>query len=179
MKFLCFLLFLITNSSFGMNSSYVELAQFRIHPTISVQGQPVTILILPEKFTGDIELKTVIEANFEGTEVSVEDLGNDIWKFSSPVLNDLKSYQLSVRVFIEDKAQTQITRSEIQKLTREIERLKLEIQLETDEDIRERLVFELEEKEGHKNDLQDFLPSLRRYLGEELFQFNVTSGQGL
>src|SRR5690606_4869362 len=99
MKLLFLLLLLISGSSLGSSlgssSNNVELAQFRIHPEEPTQGQPVTILILPEKFTGDIELKTAVEANFEGTAVFVEDLGNDIWKFSSPVLNDLKTYHLS------------------------------------------------------------------------------------
>lgn len=179
MRMLCLLLLFITSSSFGMNREFVELAQFRIHPTVPTLGNSATILILPEKFTGDIALKTVVEVSFEGSEAFVEDLGNDIWKFTSPELTEERDYALTAKIYIEDKVQSQITRKEIQKLTVAIERLKNQILLETDEDIRLRLVFEMEEKEGHKKDLQDFLPHLRRYIGEETFQFSATAGQGL
>lgn len=175
--YLSLLLFLV-NTAVGSSIDNFKLVEFRLYPNNPLVGQNTTVLIIPEKFSGDIELKTIIEATFDGEEISLEYLGQNLWKFSSVILQEAKDYVLITRVSIEDKKQADSLRNEISKLTREVEHLRIKIQLESDEDVRFRLNLEMEGKIADRQDLQDFLPSFRRFIGEEIFKFAVTAGQG-
>lgn len=173
-----FLFLLLSTTAFGMNEVSVKLADFRIHPSAPVVGDEVTVLIIPEKFTGDIELNSYVEGSFESEDVYIEKLNKDVWKFNSVALEEARDYTLTARIFIEDKLQSEITRKEIEKLTREIARLTAQIRMESDPIVLERLTAEKENKEADRDELLNFLSSLRRFVGEEIFRFTVTAGKG-
>lgn len=175
MRFFCLLFLLLTINAFGF-SDYTKLADFRIYPLSPVVGQEVTVLILPEKFTGDIELASYIEGQFEGENVHFERLNDDIWKFNSLALTEPGTYSLKARIYIEDKAQSEIARKEIGILTVEIARLDVLITRESDPTMREALILERVTKEAKKEELVTSLSSLRKFLGDETFNFTVTAG---
>lgn len=172
-------LFLILGASFAHSNvdSNGKLARIKLLEGSATQNQKVSVLVYPERFTGDIPLDTIVKAKFESQVVSLERFGDSLWRFKTPVLSVVKSYVFIAEIYIEDKKQADITRTEIQKLSEDIAHIDFEIQHTADPVILQQLMNERDQKVEDRTDLTNLIDQLRRFVGTESFSFFPVNSQ--
>lgn len=178
LKVLFSLLFVLTTGFVhSKNDSNGKLAKIKLLETSATLNQKVSVLIYPVKFTGDIALDTIVKAKFENQVVSLERFGDGLWRFKSPVLSVIKSYVFIAEIYIEDKKQADISRTEIKKITEEITQLDYEIQHTSDPVILQQLMNLRDQKVEERTDLINLIDQLRRFVGTENFSFVPVNSQ--
>lgn len=172
LKVLFPLLFILSSSfSHSKIASNGKFAKIKLLEGSASLNQKVSVLVYPEKFSGDIPLDTIVKAKFENQNVSMERFGDSLWRFKTSVLTEVKAYVFIAEIYIEDKKQADITRSEIQHLSEEIAQLGSQIQHENDPVILQQLMAERDQKIEDRTDLTNLIEQLRRFVGTETFSF--------
>lgn len=148
-----------------------KLAKIKLLGETAELNQRVSVLVYPEKFSGDIPLDTIVKAKFDNQSVTMERFGDSLWRYKTPVLAEIKAYHFIAEIYIEDKKQADITRAEIQNLSEEIAILGIQIQHASDPVLLQQLMLERDQKIEDKAELNNLIEQLRRFVGTETFSF--------
>lgn len=172
LKVLLSFIFLVSASSAQAKlGSTGKFAKIKLLEGTAIQNQKVSVLVYPQRFTGDIPLDTIVKGKFDNQVVTLERFGYSLWRFKTPVLSEIKSYVFIADVYIEDKKQADITRTEIQTLSEEIAQLAYQIQYEADPVVLQQLMNERDQKIEDKTELSTLIDQLRTFVGTESFSF--------
>lgn len=153
-----------------------SILDFSLSPKNPQQGQKVVIFA---KLRSTIsEFETLVEGSFNSLPVALEQPSANLWVYDAGTFSEVRSHEFQGKVFVRNSAHAQLLKSGIQQLDVDIADLSEQIDLETDEEVRNQLIALRQEKVEMRSQLVSELENLKISIGTENFSFRIKGAPG-
>lgn len=161
--------------AFRKKLSSVNLLKFVLAPQAPVQGDSIVAYVQNDSGYSDNEIVLEGYLDQSTSPLAFEKLASELWIFSLGTFQEISEHELRVKLYIQDQHEAQLIRDALAQLEVEIADLERRIAEETNEEIKNQLIAERDQKIAVKNDLIQALANLKSLVGEETLRFSVAA----